>query len=98
MRVSDYLSEINSDSFTDQFVNDVLNYLEEESTINMDSYQFTIVKKAPDTTSRKKRHSGTVAKEIIHYDPTETIPELLRREKVHGLDQTANEMGDVVIR
>jgi hypothetical protein len=45
-----------------------------------------------------------VAKNRIHYDPPETMPEILRvtpyksREKVFELDPIANEIANLVIR
>jgi transposase len=107
MRDSDYHSEVNADSFKDWFVKRFLNYLEEESIINMDnaSYHSTIIDKVPNTRSRKKIYSRWLRKNRIDYDHTETIPELLlrvapykSREKVYELDQIANEMGHLVIR
>jgi hypothetical protein len=69
------------------------------------SYHSTIVDKFLNTGSRKKDIQECLRKNCIDYDPRETIPNLLLRvapcknqEKVHELDQTANEMGHLIIR
>jgi hypothetical protein len=69
------------------------------------SYHSTIADKVSNTGSCKKDIQEWLWKNCIDYDPTETIPELLlrvapwkSRVNVYELDQTANEMGHLVIR
>lgn len=61
-------------------------------------YHFAIIDKFPNTGPRKKDIQEWLRKMYIEYDPTDTIPELLRvapyksREKAYEVDQIANYM------
>jgi hypothetical protein len=67
-------------------------------------YHFAIIDKFPNTGPRKKDIQEWLRKKYIEYDPTDTIPELLRvapyksREKAYEVDQIANYISHFAIR
>jgi transposase len=103
---SDYHSEMNTELFTNWFINNLINYLEEGSIIAMDnaSYHSAILNKAPLTNSRKSEIVDWLKKKNITVGPTKTRAELLqcvqllKTRKIYELDHIANERGHQVVQ
>jgi predicted O-methyltransferase YrrM len=72
---------MNTELFTNWFINHFINYLEEGSIIVMDnaSYHSAVLNKAPSTNSRKSEIVDWLKKKNITVDPTKTRAELLQR-------------------
>jgi hypothetical protein len=97
---------MNSELFTNWFINHFINYLEKGSMIVMDNanYHSAILNKAPSTNSEKSESVDWLKKKNITVDPTETRAYLLQHVQplkmrtIYELDQIANERGHQVIR